>query len=71
MSDYPLQTQSLRSGGSIRSRSASELLFTQKTKLPCLSTVCQGQTDIGTNDISGLEASTAKTAGIYAGLVCS
>jgi hypothetical protein len=32
----------LRSGGFIRSRSASELLLTQKTKLPCLTAVCLG-----------------------------
>ena len=42
VSDHPSQTRSLRSGGFNRSRSASELLHTQKTELPRLSTVCSG-----------------------------
>jgi hypothetical protein len=33
---HPQQTRSLRSCGCIRSREPSELLLTQKTKLPCL-----------------------------------
>ena len=35
----------IRSSGYIRSRSAAELLLMQKTKLPCLSTVCLGKPD--------------------------
>jgi hypothetical protein len=53
-SGNPLQTRSLRSGGFNHSRSASELLHTQKTKLPRLSTVCSGQPDAASNDISGI-----------------
>jgi hypothetical protein len=34
-----------RSGGDLRSRSASELLLTQEAELPCLSTVCLGDSD--------------------------
>ena len=34
-----------RSSGDLRSRSASELLRTQKTKLPRLTTVCSGKPD--------------------------
>jgi len=47
------QTRSLRSSGSIRSRSASELLLTQKTELPCLTTVYSGHPDTVSNDVSG------------------
>jgi len=39
------QTRSLRSSGFTRSRSASELLLTQKTELPRLTTVCLGDPD--------------------------
>jgi hypothetical protein len=35
LSGYSPQTRSLRSGGFISSRSAAELLLTQKTELPC------------------------------------
>jgi hypothetical protein len=49
VSGCPRQTRSLRSGGFIRSRSTSELLLTQKTKLPRLTTVCLGQPDTDTN----------------------
>ena len=41
-----LHTNTLaRSGGGLRSRSASELLLTQKTELPRLTTVCLGDPD--------------------------
>jgi len=40
----------------IHSRSASELLLTQKTKLPRLTTVCSGQPDTVSNDVSGFNA---------------
>jgi len=36
----PPQTRSFRSSDSTRSLSTSELLLTQKTKLPCLKRVC-------------------------------
>ena len=55
VSDHPSQTRSLRSGDSNRSRSASELLHTQKTKLPCLSTVCSGIPRHLPDDIFGLK----------------
>ena len=44
----------VRSSGDPRSRSASELLLTQKTKLPCLSTVCLWNTDTHGNDKFGI-----------------
>ena len=33
---FSFETRSFRSSGDLRSRSAAELLLTQKTKLPCL-----------------------------------
>jgi len=41
------QTRSFRSSDCICSRSAAQLLLTQKTKLPCLATVCSGRPDKG------------------------
>jgi hypothetical protein len=54
VSGCPSQTRSLRSCGFIRSRSASELLLAQKTKLPRLTTVCSGQPNTVSNDVSEL-----------------
>jgi hypothetical protein len=39
---FPANTL-VHSSGDLRSRSTSELLFSQKTKLPRLSTVCSGK----------------------------
>jgi hypothetical protein len=54
VSDHPSQTRSFRSSGFNRSRSASELLHAQKTKLPRLSTVCSGITRHLPDDIFGI-----------------
>jgi hypothetical protein len=54
MSEHPSQTRSFRSSGFNRSRSASELLHTQKTKLPRLSTVCSGIPRHPPDDIFGI-----------------
>jgi hypothetical protein len=54
VSECPSQTRSYAPAAYIRSRSASELLLTQKTKLPRLTTVCLGQPDTVSNDISGI-----------------
>ena len=40
---FPANTL-IRSSGDLRSRSTAELLLTQKTELPCLSTVCLRKT---------------------------
>jgi iron complex transport system substrate-binding protein len=55
VSGCPRQTRPLHSSGDLRSPSASELLLTQKTGLPCLTTVCPGQPDTVTNNISGFK----------------
>ena len=70
VSDHPSQTRSCcstalainpcRSCGFNRSRSASELLHTQKTNLPHLSTVCSGILRHLPNDIFGLITSSLK-----------
>ena len=52
--DHPSQTPSFRSSGFNRSRSASELLHTQKTKVPRLSTVCSGIPRHPPGDIFGI-----------------
>jgi len=60
VSKHPSQTRSFRSSGFNRSRSASELLLMQKTKLPRLSTVCSGIHRHLPNDIFGLKGAVSR-----------